>query len=190
MQRLEQKRIMAALRRLLIIILTCIPLIGIAQARSGSSANEYEIKAAFLYNFANFIDWPSKTSADSNNTFVIGVCGDNPFNDSLEKIVSGKTINGRKIEIKYYKSYRDIKPCHILFVSQSEDSHIGKISGSATDWHMLTVGESSSFTRNGGVIAFYVEDRKIKFEINTANAKKADLKISSKLLKLARIVRG
>ena len=190
MQMYRDKKTKSMLQRLLVAIVALMAIISIAQARSDSSVDEYEIKAAFLFNFANFVEWPSKTPANDNSTFIIGICGDNPFGDSLNKTVSGKTVNGRKIEIKYFKSSRDLKPCHILFVSTSEDNHLAKISNAAKDWHMLTVGETSNFTRNGGIIGFLVEDKKIKFEINTANAKKAELKISSKLLKLAKVVKG
>lgn len=157
---------------------------------TGSSPNEYEIKAAFLYNFASFVEWPSKTPADNSGAFVIGVCGDNPFGNTLEKTVMGKTINGHKIDIRYFKSVRDLKPCHILFVSSSEDNHFDKINDIVRDWHVLTVGDTDGFTRSGGMINFFTEDKKIKLEINADNARKSGLKISSKLLKLAKIVKG
>ncbi|MCE5324528.1 YfiR family protein [bacterium] len=174
------------------VMLVCMMILGSTAfaRRTGSSPNEYEIKAAFLYNFASFVEWPPKTSADSSGSFIIGVCGDNPFGNTLEKTVKGKTINGRRIDVRYFGSARDLKPCHILFVSSSEDNHFGKIANTVRDWHVLTVADTDGFTRNGGIINFFTEDNKIKFEINADNAKKSGLKISSKLLKLAKVVKG
>lgn len=190
--RMSSNRILKKRFKLVAAVLACTAIFGsVAYAReTGSSPSEYEIKAAFLYNFANFVEWPPKTPADNTGAFIIGVIGDNPFGNTLEKTVAGKTVGGHKIDIRYFKSVRDLKPCHILFVSSSEDNHIGKISDAVKDWHVLTVGDSDNFARSGGVIGFVVEDKKIRFEINVDSARKTGLKISSKLLKLAKTVRG
>ena len=153
-----------------------------------SSPSEYEIKAAFLYNFANYIEWPTHVPADSGGTFVIGVYGDDPFQNTLDRAVSDKTINGRKIEIKHFRSSRDLKPCHILFISASEKGRTDRILNAVKDWHTLTVGETDGFARNGGIIGFFLEDKRVRFEINVKDARKAGLKVSSKLMKLARVV--
>lgn len=155
-----------------------------------AASSEYEIKAAFLYNFVNFIEWPSKSQADANRTIIIGIFDDDPFSSTLEQTIANKTINGRKIQIKKFKSYKNIKPCHILYVNPSEDNHLEKILDTVRDWHVLTVSEMDGFTRNGGIINFYMENKKVRFEINTDNAKKMGLRISSKLLKLAKIIRN
>jgi len=154
-----------------------------------SSPSEYEIKAAFLYNFANFVEWPSKTPADASGILIIGIYGDDPFGETFEQTIAGKSVNRRKLEIKRFRSIHEIKPCHILFVSSSEEGRFGRILDAVKDWHVLTVSESDSFIRSGGIINFIVEEKKVRFEISTENARKAGLKISSKLLKLAKVVR-
>lgn len=172
-----------------LLALVSLVLVCAALAPACAAPSEYEIKAAFLYNFANFVEWPGKVAADSNGTLVIGVYGDDPFGDALDQTVAGKTINGRRIEIKRFRSVRDLKPCHILYISASEDGHTGRILDAIADWHVLTVGETDGFARGGGIIGFVVEDKKVKFEISTDNAKRAGIRVSSKLLKLAKVVR-
>ena len=154
-----------------------------------AAPSEYEIKAAFLYNFASFVERPDHVPADSGGTFVIGVYGDDPFGDTLDQAVAGKTVNGRRIEIKRFRSIRDLKPCHILFISSSEEGRTGRILNAIKDWHVLTVGETDGFARNGGVIGFFLEDKRVRFEINADNARNSGLKISSRLMKLARVVK-
>jgi hypothetical protein len=147
-----------------------------------SSPTEYEVKAAFLYNFANFVEWPPESFPDDKSPIVIGVVGEDPFGESLDATIKGKTANGRKITCKRFKRISDVDTCHILFVTSAEKRPLPKGPG------ILTVGEDKGFTKRGGVINFTLEDNKVRFEISTENAKKAKLKISSKLLKLARTV--
>jgi len=172
------------------LFLLCIVLASILSTPARSSPSEYELKAAFLFNFASYVEWPSHVAADAGGTFVIGVYGDNPFGNLLDQAVADKMIGGRRVEIRKFSSIRDLRPCHVLFICSSEEGRIGRILNATKDWHALTVGETDGFARNGGIIGFFLEDKKVRFEINPDEARRSGLKISSKLLKLARIVKG
>jgi len=148
---------------------------------------EYQIKAAFLYNFAKFVEWPD-AFADPHAPIVLGIVGEDPFGSVLDKIVLGKTVNDRGLVIKRLKEGPDLRNCHILFVSSSERKHMPQILESLQGSSVLTVGETDRFAQSGGVINFILEENKVRFEINSETAARAGLKISSKLLALARIV--
>jgi hypothetical protein len=150
-----------------------------------SPAIEYRLKAAFLWNFAKFVDWPTNAFANDKAPFVIGVLGDNPFGADLEQTVKGKLINDHPITVKSYRNATDARASHILFVSSSEESKLPDIIESLRGAPVLTVGEYEQFTQSGGMINFVREANKIRFQINDEAAKAAGLKISSKLLSLA-----
>jgi len=155
---------------------------GLAQE---SSPTEYQIKAAFLYNFAKFVEWPPQAFADAQSPIVIGVLGKNVFDDNLEKIIHGKTVNNRPFLFKELHTATEATNCHILFISVSEKEKLPKILESLRGTSVLTVSESDQFIASGGMINFVIEDQKVHFQINDKAAKKAGLKISSKLLSLA-----
>ncbi|MDO8589259.1 MAG: YfiR family protein [Armatimonadota bacterium] len=154
-----------------------------------AAVGEYQIKAVFLYNFAKFVEWPSSAFADANSPIVIAVLGEDPFGSSLEQVVKGKTVGGRRFSIKRFEKIRDLEPCHILFISSSESGHLSKALDSIKGPNVLTVSEIERFAQRGGIIGFVVTDNKVGFEINLDAAKKVNLKLSSKLLKVARVVR-
>ena len=149
---------------------------------------EYQIKAAFLYNFVKFVEWPTKTFADTNTPIIIGVLGKDPFGGALEPI-EGKNVKGRKVVIRRFKGVRDLKFSHVLFVSSSEKERLAQIMKTIKDWSVLTVGDMERFTEVGGIINLVIERNKVRFEVNLSNAERAGLKLSSRLLKLARVVR-
>ena len=151
-------------------------------------AAEYEIKAAFLLNFAKFVDWPASSFADRDSPMVIAVLGSDPFGSVLDNTLRNEKVKGRKLVVKRSNQLSDLKGCHILFVSSSEHSRLGSIIQEVKDQPVLTVGDVAGFADRGGIVNFILRDRKIGFEINTSAADKAGLKISSQLLKLARIV--
>lgn len=152
------------------------------------AATEYDVKAAFLLNFAKFVDWPDSSFTGGDSPVVIGVLGDDPFGSALDNTVRNEKVKGRKLVVKRSKQLNDLKGSHILFVSSSEQSRLGAILRETSDWHTLTVGDVQGFANRGGVINFIIRDKKIGFEINTAAANRAGLKISSQLLKLAKII--
>ena len=152
-------------------------------------SNEYQIKAGFLLNFARFVEWPAEAFADDNAPIVIGLIGDDPFGGALDEIVSGKTINGRRLEIRRLKWGEDLKACHLLFVSTSEKKRVVQLIDALKGGSVLTVGEMAQFNQLGGIISFVMEANRVRFEINVPMADRARLRISSKLLALARTTR-
>ena len=161
-----------------------------ATAKSSESDREQQIKAAFLYNFINFVDWPEEKMPDNDEPIIIGVIGNKDFVNAFDPI-KDKQIRGKKIVIKYFKDLNDLKKCHVVLLcisgSTSPDNS-KKIIDAVKNFPVLTVGEQADFLENGGNINFLTVDHKIRFEINLDSAKRNNLKIRSKLLKLAKQV--
>jgi hypothetical protein len=151
--------------------------------RAFSQNRHYQLKAAFLVNFAEYVEWPSPSFTDKG-PFVFGVLGENPFNGSLKSLVADELVQGRRAVVEHYKSVSEIGPCHILFISDSERSRLPAIMTALADRSILTVSDLEGFGDSGGVIRFVTETR-VRFRINTAAARRARLTISSKLLRLA-----
>ena len=155
-------------------------------SRAGAQYGEYEVKAAFLSNFTQFVKWPAKAFSDAAAPFSIGILGDDPFGNALEKIVQGQSGAGRKIAIRRGRRAEDVRSCQIVFISKSERAriaeHIAALQGAA----ILVVGETEQFTRQGGAIGFKMEGDKVRFEIGSGTAQRAGLELSSRLLKLDR----
>jgi hypothetical protein len=150
------------------------------------ASNEYEVKAAFLYKFASFVEWPPEAS---NMPLCIAVVGQDPFGPALDAVVKGKSINGRAFLIKRFKSGQDAAACHIVFISSSEKSRLRSILDRLQGVSILTVSDIPGFCQGGGIIDFELLEQKIRFEINPEAAERAGLRVSSKLLSVARIVR-
>ncbi len=148
---------------------------------------EYLVKAAFLYNFAKFVEWPEAAFSDPRSPIKLCILGEDPFGVALETI-RGKAVRGRKLEIKKITRIEDLEKCHILFISSSERDQLPQVLDLEKMPNVLTVGDMESFAGEGGVVNLVKVGNKIKFEINMEAAWKAGLKISSKLLKLAKIV--
>ena len=151
-------------------------------------ATEYELKAAMLYNIATFIEWPDNAFSDKESPFVIGVFGQDPFGSILESTLRGKTLNGRRISIKRSSDAGEIRSCHIIYVPGAENAREGEILETLKGIPALTIGESNGFATSGGCFNFFIESRRLRFEINPEAAKRSNLRISSKLLRLARVV--
>jgi hypothetical protein len=153
------------------------PVAGRSQA-----ASEYQVKAVFIYNFTQFIQWPEESFETPQDPFIIGVLGENVFGRYLEEAVAGEHYQSRPIVIEYYNSPREIGKCQILYVGSSAPPvrYIGKRP-------VLTVGESPDFMGQDGLLRFYQEGNKIRIEINQSAASAAGLTISSKLLRLTTI---
>ena len=149
---------------------------------------EYQIKAAFLYNFTQFVEWPTNAFPDATAPLTIGILGNDPFGDALADIVRGEKVNGHPLAIKHFRRTEEISACHLLFIGQSEARRVEEILGGLKDRNILTVGESEGFAKSGGMIRFVTEKNKIRLRINANAAKNASLTVSSKLLKLAEIV--
>ncbi len=149
---------------------------------------EYQIKAAFLFNFTQFVEWPQNSFVQPQSPLVIGILGKDHFGNYLDQIVSGETLDGHALEIKRFKNIEEIKDCHILFISNDEAKYNQEIINALKGSKTLTVSEASDFILNGGMIRFKSENNKIQLQINPEAAKNASLTISAKLLRLAEIV--
>lgn len=149
---------------------------------------EYEIKAAYLYNFINYIDWPADALPPAGGTITIGIVGETPFGAAFDPL-NGKQTKGRKLVVKQVASTNDLKQCQIVFVCVSEKSRLSEYLGQLKDARLLTVSEIDGFAEQGGVINFISERNKVRFEINPEAARRAGLTISSELLKLAKLVK-
>jgi hypothetical protein len=152
---------------------------------SQNKPSEYEVKAAFLFNFAKFVEWPPDAFANTNAPIVIGVLGENVFGNSLEKIINDRKVNNRGFQFHNYDSANEATNCQILFISSSKKNDLAKIIDALHDASVLTVSETGGFLKAGGMINFVFEGNNVRFQISDEAAKKARLKISSKLLSLA-----
>jgi hypothetical protein len=152
-------------------------------------ALEYQLKAVFLFNFAQFVDWPPRAFANRGSSLVIGVLGDDPFGPYLTETVRDETVHHRPLVVEHYRRVEEVKDCHVLFISRSETAQWGRIFAGLKGRNILTVSDADGFAEHGGMIRFVTENNKIRFRINLAAVKAADLTISSQLLRPAEIVR-
>ena len=169
--------------RIITIIALC-SLLRLPAAQSEQKPAEYQVKAAFLYNFTKFVEWPKETQDKYRYLYILG---DNPFGNELDNI-HGKTVGGKQLITEHINSLNGLKECSILFVSSSEEKYLQKIIETAVGLSILTIGDTNGYAEQGVIINLYTEHNKIRFEINTDAAKRAGLKLSSKILHLARIV--
>ena len=146
------------------------------------------MKAAFLYHFVEFVEWP-QASPLPPATITIGVLGKDPFGDVLDKAILDKRVAGRTLAIRRFASVEVLEPCEILFISSSEMAHLPKILARLGQAPVLTVGEADRFARHGGMIGFFFEDGRLRLEVNRAAAERSGLRVSSKLLSVARLVK-
>lgn len=148
------------------------------------ASREYQIKAAFLYNFSQFVNWPASSFQNTSGQLVIGVVGENPFGSVLKQIAEGETVNGKKIQVKYFASEKEITACQILFIPENQKLGAETIKTLKLN-NTLLVGEKDSFLADGGMIRFYTASNKLKFEVHLSRVQETEFKMSSKLLKMA-----
>ena len=160
--------------------------VSIAHAQK-DNYTEYEVKAAFMYQFIAFINWPPESFKDDTTPFTIGVLGKDPFEEILDNMIKNKKAHNRTIKIMRSEKPEDLKQCHIVFVCSSEQENADTVLDTLSTSSTLTIGEWDSFTKQGGIIRFMLRKNKIAFEINNDNAQNAGLKISSQLLNLAQV---
>lgn len=151
-------------------------------------SGESMLKAAFLYNFAKFVEWPEKALPNEAETFTICVIGDERMMQAVSLTLQDKQVQGRMVVTRPLHSLNEASACQVLFVAASAVDVAEQAGSVAKTLPILTVGESDQFIPKGGVIKLFVEDGKLRFEISPQAAARAQLKISSKLLKLGRIV--
>ena len=161
--------------------------------RIGSSEktpSEYEVKAAFLHTFAQFTEWPSEAFASPGAPLIIGIVGDDPFGRILDDAMKEEPIHGRPTVVRRVERGENLRSCHVIFVSSSERRQLPQILAEIKGANVLTVSEIDRFAYFGGIITLSMEGPRVRFEINLKAAEQARLKISSKLLKLAKITGG
>jgi hypothetical protein len=151
-----------------------------------AAMSEYQVKAVFLYNFTQFIDWPESVFKNPEDPFVIGIMGDDPFGKYLEEAIAGEKAGTHPIRIKRFHDLLSVRGCHILFINSRDPEWVGNILSYVSDKNILTVSDAPSFIKWGGIIRFYTEENKIRFQVNVRRSKSAKLNISSKLLSLAK----
>lgn len=190
--------------RLYILLTLSIALQGIpalAYDDKSDLSREYQIKAAFLYNFMQFVDWPEEKVSDTNDPIILGIIGDDPFGDAFKPIES-KRIKGKKSLIKRYEGIEKLKKsddkgqskielirqCHLLFICSSEKENLKDVINLVSGYDILTVGETPNMLESGGIVNFLLDENKVRFEINLSTARRENIKIRSQLLRLAKKV--
>jgi hypothetical protein len=157
---------------------------------AAAALTEYEVKAGFLYHFGWFVEWPDTTDQGRAPAFTIGVLGAHPFGGVLDDIMRGKSIGERPVVIQYYQRVEEVVSCHILFISASEAEGLPAILSGLGEAGVLTVSDMERFTERGGMISLRLVGQKVRFDINMDATERAGLKLSSQLLRLARVIYG
>ncbi len=180
----------AHLCRTLIVLVVVFVIIGVVSSVYASPVltREYQLKAAYLFNFARFVKWPSEHNEEANAHLRFCVIGLTPIGLALDQFIKDKTVQGRKPVIRHISHQNQLTGCEVLFISQSEQNSIIDILSVVEGAYILTVGETKDFIQRGGMIEFMIVENKLRFAINLEAAKRAHLEISSQLLKLAIIV--
>lgn len=178
------------LSRFMIAVSLCLSLGMGANAQSSDSpeSSEYLIKAGFIYNFAQLVQWPAGAFSQEDSPIVIGILGTDPFGAIIDRVIENKKLAGRTLVVKRLKRGAAVKDCNILFVSSSEAAHLDEVIQSTKGMPILTIGETPGFAVRGGIINLTLEGNRVRFEVNIEAAKQANLNISSRLLALAKIV--
>lgn len=154
----------------------------------GQAIEEYQLKAAFIFNIAKFVEWPAEAFQGSKDPIVLCIIGASPFGDALEQAANGRTVDERRFAIRTVSDVKQAGGCHILFVSSSERKRFRSVLGEIAASGILTVGDVESFATDGGVVNLKLDGDKIRIGINVHAAERERIRISSKLLSLAQIV--
>jgi hypothetical protein len=170
--------------RLIILLVFCDVFFASAQ----TSTREYQVKAAFLFNFTQFVEWPAQCFSNPESKAIIGVLGKDPFGTYLEETIAGETINKHPLVIQRFNTVDEITNCHILFINISDKNKLKAILEKLKGKNILTVSDANGFAKLGGMVRLYTKDDKINIQVNLEAAKEENLIISSKLLKLAEII--
>ena len=163
---------------------------GVTQRADAQNATTGEVKAAFIYNFARFTEWPAAAFSSASSPFLIGVSGDEVMRQTVETVVKGKAVDGRQIRTRTVKDEKDLGDIQLLFVGESSNSRVGELVKALKGRPVLTVGALDRFCDRGGMINFLLEDNRVRFEIRFDATEQAGLKVSSRVLTLAKTVHG
>jgi hypothetical protein len=151
---------------------------------------EYQVKAAFLFHFAQLVEWPAESLADDKDPLTLCTFGKDPFGGNLETTLQGKSVGTRALRIRHVKQLQEVPGCQLLFIGGDERKELLPLLEALKNAPILTVGESDDFAKQGGMIGFCMDNNKVRFDINVDAAARAKVKISSRLLLLAKSVIG
>jgi hypothetical protein len=154
-----------------------------------SKPTDYDVKAAYLYNFGHFVEWPANVAFAQNDSFTVCVLGQDPFGPVLDATLAGETIAGKRVTAKRISTPQESGNCQILFLSSAEDARLNTTIKTLSKQAVLTVSDMPQFSQRGGMIQFVLEGKKVRFEVNLAAVQHAGLTLSSELLKVATTVR-
>lgn len=178
-------RLQRGLRRLALYAVLSVPAMAAAQA---AVSREYQLKAVFLYNFAQFVEWPAAAFTSEDAPLAICVLGADPFGAALAEAVKGEAVGGRPLVARHVQDVAEVDGCQMLFISRSESGQVGAILAQLQPRPILTVSEIDGFAGQGGSINFYLEQNKVRFEINPDAAQQLGIRLNAQLLSLGRIV--
>jgi len=157
-------------------------------APAESAAGEYEVKAAFLLNFARLVEWPEDSFPDAHSPLTVGLLSAAPSSERIQEFLEGKSVGSRKVQAQRIESAEEVGGFHLVFVSASSGAEASNVVGATGGGPVLLVGESDGFATSGGTINFFTDGNKVRFEINPKAAEAAGLRVSSRLLRVAKIV--
>jgi hypothetical protein len=158
-----------------------------APCRADGPTREQQVKAAFIYNFTQFVDWPPEAFDKDDSPLIVAMLGDDSLAGALDKAMDKKTAGSRPIVVKHFATLDDLGPCHLLFVPATQDSNLSALFDKIKGKPILAVGESDAFMPAGGTMHLFLEDGKMKFEVNSDVCDAIKLHPSAKLMSLARI---
>jgi hypothetical protein len=159
--------------------------LSLAPPAAAEGASEYEIKAAFLFNFSKFIEWPAGAFAGDADPITICVLGRNPFGNLLDETVRDKTVNGRELAVREMSSPAAATGCKIVFISTSEQERFGEALGALADRPLLTVSDAAMAAERGAIIGLVLDENRVRFEVNLDAARRSGLRVGSQVLKVA-----
>jgi hypothetical protein len=163
--------------------------LGAVSAQAQLKPTEFDVKAAYLYNFAKFVQWPADAARRDARTFQVCVIGEDPFGPVLDRVVAGGSINGRTVAVRRIAGAQDGRSCHILFLGGMDERRAVETLDTLGRADVLTVSDLPEFTQRGGMIQFVVQGARVRFEVNLDRARDAGLMLSSELLRVALTVR-
>ncbi len=171
-----------------LVFLTILGIVIFSHSYAAPAAGEYQIKSVFVYNFVNFVTWPETTFSSSDSDFNICLLGDDPFGMLLDVTTEGQRAGDRPIVVQRIRKISDIRPCQILFVSDSEKERLADIFAFTERYTILTVSDIENFIEQGGMVEFFNSNNKVRLGINPKLARKADLHIDANLIQLSTVI--
>lgn len=163
-------------------------LVGGVPARAQAPDGEAQIKAAYVYNFLKFVEWPVESFERPNDPLVVGIVGDGPMADATERLLSLQQVGERPVVVRHVKWDKPLAGVHAVVVTETDVKKLRRVLEAASLGHILSIGEGAAFASTGGVIGLVIEGRKVRFDIDLDVANTTGLKVSSKLLALTRVV--